>query len=183
VAKLDGQPGQTVPAGTALVTVTSDSGLEAKLGAEASDAARLQPGQPAQLTPVSRSGGEAVAGKVRIVGASVDPVSGAAEVRIPLEAAAGWFPGEHVQADIEVASKTGWVVPRSAVLPDDDALVLYTVAQNKAVRHTVQTGLTSGEMVEVIAPELHAGDAVVTVGNYELEDGMAVQPATQEAKP
>jgi len=27
----------------------------------------------------------------------------------------------------------------------------------------------------VIADDLHEGDAVVTVGNYELEDGMAVE--------
>jgi hypothetical protein len=29
--------------------------------------------------------------------------------------------------------------------------------------------------IQVIADDLHEGDPVVTVGNYELEDGMAVE--------
>jgi hypothetical protein len=29
--------------------------------------------------------------------------------------------------------------------------------------------------MQVIGDDLHEGDSVVTVGNYELEDGMAVE--------
>jgi membrane fusion protein (multidrug efflux system) len=73
-------------------------------------------------------------------------------------------------------------VPRSAVLPADNKFVLFTVKNGKAVRHEVKVGLTSGDLVEVIADDLTVGDAVVTLGNYELDDGMAIQ-APGENKP
>jgi len=74
------------------------------------------------------------------------------------------------------------VVPRSAVLPDDDKQVLFTVKDGKAVRHEIKTGLVTDELVEVIGDNLHAGDSVVTLGNYELEDGMEIQAAEKEEK-
>jgi len=33
----------------------------------------------------------------------------------------------------------------------------------------------SEKEVQIISPDLKEGDQVVTVGNYELEDGMAVE--------
>ena len=79
--------------------------------------------------------------------------------------------------------KTALSAPRSAVLPgDDNKQVLFTVKDNKAVKHEVQTGIASADQVEVIAKDLKAGDSVVTLCNYELDDGMAVAVAAPEAK-
>ena len=75
------------------------------------------------------------------------------------------------------------VVPRSAVLPDDEKQVLFTVKNGKAVKHEVKTGITNDDFVEVLSHELHEGDLVVSLGNYELEDGMAIQPAEKAEKP
>jgi membrane fusion protein (multidrug efflux system) len=72
------------------------------------------------------------------------------------------------------------VGPRSAVLPMDDKQVLFTVVAGKAVRHEVIVGLETDDELEVSGEGLHPNDVVVTRGNYELENGMAVQSAGKE---
>ena len=83
---------------------------------------------------------------------------------------------------IELAKKTALVAPRTAVLPDDDKQVLFTVKDGKAVRHEVKVGISTDDLVEVSADDLHEGDQVVVLGNYELENGMAIQTAEKETK-
>jgi len=182
VSKLDWQPGATVPAGTPLVVVSASAQLEAHLTVEAAEAGQVRAGQSVTLTSANRPDAAALTGAVRLVGASVDPASGAVDVRVPLPADANWYPGEHVEGAIELERKTALVAPRSAVLPDDDKQVVFTVKDNKAVRHEVETGITTAEAVEVSAKDLRAGDSVVTLGNYELEDGMAVAVGGADAK-
>jgi RND family efflux transporter MFP subunit len=181
VTKLDWQAGATVPAGTPLAVVTASGQLEAHLTVEAADAARIVPGASVTLTSANRPAAAPLTGAVRAVGGSVDPASGAVDVRVPLPADAAWYPGEHVEGAIETRRETGLVAPRSAVLPDDGKQVLYTVKAGKAVRHEVQTGIASADGVEVSGGDLQAGDTIVTVGNYELEDGMAVQAGSAPA--
>jgi multidrug efflux pump subunit AcrA (membrane-fusion protein) len=76
---------------------------------------------------------------------------------------------------ITVASAQGLIVPRSAVLPEEDHYVLFTVKGGHAQEHTVRVGLENGKDAEVAAKELQPGEPVVTLGNYELKDGMAVK--------
>lgn len=195
VGKLELVPGTLVPAGSALASLTAEAGLEARLGLEASDATQVATGQAVILHSANRPAAGPVASVVRVAGGALDPVTGAAEVRVPVPAGAGLLSGEHVRAAIELQQKEALVAPRSAVLPEGGQLVLYTVKNDRAVRHTVATGIMAGDLVEVIGPDLHDGDSVVTLGNYELTDGMAVQlnppaapaplkpPAGKEARP
>ncbi len=183
VSKLDVFAGALTPLGTALVTVSTGGELEARLGVEAAAVTSVAAGQPVALESSNRTAAEKVSSTVRSVGAALDAATGAVEVRVTVPAGAALMLGEHVRAEIEIKKKEGaLVVPRSAVLPDDDKQVLYTVKAGKAVRHEVKTGLVTDELIEVIADGLHAGDVVVTLGNYELEDGMAVLPAEKVEK-
>jgi membrane fusion protein (multidrug efflux system) len=68
------------------------------------------------------------------------------------------------------------------VLPDGGKHVLFTVKDGKAVKHEVKPGLGTDQLLEVAGGGLQAGDLVVTLGNYELEDGMAVQAPEKEEK-
>jgi len=178
VTRLDLQPGAVVPAGTALVTVAGRAQLEAHLAVELADVPRVRSGQPVEVSAADRPGAAGSVGTVREVGAAVDPASGAVDVRVTLPSNPAWFAGEHVLGAIQVSERTTLVAPRSAMLPEDDHWVLYTVKDGKAVRHAVALGIVAGEDAEVVAKDVHAGDSAVVLGNYELEDGMAVEVST-----
>ena len=183
VGKVDLTSGTPVTMGTALLTVSNGTELEARLGVEATDLSRLSRGQSVALESANRPGHEKFAGMIRSVGASLDAATGTAEVRASLPPGGGLLLGEHLRAEIELAKKEHvLVVPRSAVLTSEDKLVLYTVKKGKAVRHEVQLGLASDDAVELTGGGLIAGDVVVTLGNYELEDGMEVQVAEEKEK-
>jgi RND family efflux transporter MFP subunit len=182
VVKLDPPAGSVVPAGTALAVMAIGGRFEAHLAVEGADAGRVRAGQAVTIGPANRPDAALVTARVRQVGASADAVSGAVDVRVALPAGAEWIVGEHVQAGIEVQRKTALVAPRAAVLPDDEGQLLYTIKDGKAVKHSVQLGLVNDDGVEVMAKDLHAGDRAVVVGNYELEDGMAVHVVTKVLK-
>ena len=74
------------------------------------------------------------------------------------------------------------VVPRPAVLPNESReFEVFTVANNRATKHTVKIGAENPNEIQVTADDLHEGDRVVTVGNYELEDAMEVTAHEQPA--
>ncbi len=175
VSKLELTPGTLVPAGTLLVSVASADHLEARLGVEIGRLVEVRAGQPASLVSANRPELRAVASTVRAAGASIDAALGTAEVRVTVPPDAPFYFGEHVHGAIVVRQSDGLVAPRSAVLPDGEQHVLFTVKNGQAIRHEVKIGISDGDRVEVSGPDLRAGDSVVTLGNYELEDGMAVQ--------
>jgi len=81
-----------------------------------------------------------------------------------------------VRGEMQRAEKNALVVPRSAVLPNESReFEVFTVANNRAIKHTVKIGAENPKEIQVVADDLHEGDPIVTVGNYELEDGMAVE--------
>jgi RND family efflux transporter MFP subunit len=183
VSKLELAAGALAPLGTPLVAVADGGKLEARLGVEPANLALIAAGQNVVLVSASRTASAAVSSMVRSVGQGLDSTTGAAEVRVPVPPGAPLLLGEHVKASIEVEKKeNALVAPRSAVLPDGDVNVLFTVTNGKALRHVVTPGITSDDQVEVTGADLRAGDIVVALGNYELTDGMAVQAGGKDAK-
>lgn len=184
VGKLEFSTGALATAGTVLVTITTEAQLEVRLGVEAAEAAQISVGQPVTLLSANRAESSPTISMVRIVGSSLDAVTGAAEVRVPVPSGSPLLLGEHVKAAIELMKKETLVAPRSVVLSVDGKLVLYTVKNGQAMRHEVTTGISADGLVEVSGENLRDGDTVVTLGNYELADGMSVQlPETKEPKP
>lgn len=175
VSRLDLPAGALALAGTVLVTVASADRLEARLGVEIAELAQVQTGQPVTLISANRPDVPPVPSTVRAAGGTIDATLGTAEVRVAVPPGAPLYFGEHVKAAIVVEQADGLIAPRSAVLPEGDKQVLYTVKDGKAVRHEVKLGIVAGDRVQVVSDELHAGDSVVTLGNYELTDGMAIQ--------
>jgi membrane fusion protein (multidrug efflux system) len=170
VSKLELSSGSVVLTGTALITIVSEARLEARLGIEISEIAQISPGQPVTITSANRPGTEPVQSSVRMVGLAVDLASGANEIRVPIPNGSPLMLGEHVTASIVVEKKESLVVPRSAVLPDEEHQVIFTIKDGKAVRHEVHAGITADDLVEISGENLNAGDPVVTLGNYELTE-------------
>jgi hypothetical protein len=65
-------------------------------------------------------------------------------------------------------------VPRSAVLYRDGKAYVFAVESGKAALRWIDAGEDDGTRVE-IRSGLQANTPVVTLGNYELQDGMAVK--------
>jgi hypothetical protein len=93
------------------------------------------------------------------------------------DAESGLLLNELVQGRITVSSKRTLLAPRTAVLPEPeaDAFSLFTVVQGHAVRHRIRIGLENDSQVEIIALTVKEQDDIVVLGNYELQDGMAVE--------
>jgi multidrug efflux pump subunit AcrA (membrane-fusion protein) len=82
------------------------------------------------------------------------------------------------------SSADGLLVPREAVLPDEDGgFTLFTIKDGHAVKHSVKVGIENDREAIVESNDLKEGDIVATVGNYELQDGMAVQLAPALTQP
>lgn len=180
VSKLELSTGALVNTGTALITITTEARLDVRLGVEVGEAVQIRAGQSVTLFSANRTDAQPVASAVRVAGNTLDAATGTVDVRVPVPGGAPLLLGEHVKALIEADKKETLVAPRSAVLPDNDKWVLYTVKTGHAVRHEVTVGISAGDLLEVSGADLHDGDTIVTLGNYELADGMAVQ--SQEAE-
>lgn len=180
--------GDQVPAGAAILQLAAaDSGEGAQanvvLGIEPADAATIHTGDAVTLRGLSSAlAHTAVAGRVVMVGGSVDPQSQLVNVgaNVPLGQTA-FIPGTRVSADIATRSGTYWVVPRSAVLKDAGGEYVFQVApDHKAHRVRVVAKVEDGQRYGVDGA-LDASRPLVVSGNYELQDGMAVQTGTGAA--
>lgn len=179
ITKVDVQEGQIVPAGGPLVELAAQDRVEVRLGVDPADAAVLKPGQSVQLRRTDRPASESaepIEGHVRLVEQRVDPTTRLVPVAVTLPANTHPLLDSFVTGQVVRASADALVVPRDAVLPDDDgAYVLYTLKDNHAAKHAVRLGLQDDQDVQVIADDLHEGDPVVVTGNYLLTDGMEVE--------
>lgn len=189
VAPLDGvvlqvsvAQGDQVQAGAAILQLASaSSGKEARanvmVGVEPADAAAIRTGDTVTVHGLSSALAKAaLAGRVVMVGGSVDPQSQLVNVgaNVPLGQTA-FIPGTHVSADIATRSGSHWVVPRSSVLTDASGQYVFQIApDHKAHRVSVVTRVENGERYGVDGA-LDASRPLVASGNYELQDGMAVQ--------
>jgi RND family efflux transporter MFP subunit len=176
IAKVNVQDGQIVPAGSPLVEIVAENEIEVKLGVEPEDLSAVQTGVPIAIFPVNDPTAAKVEGSVRLVTRRIDPATRLVDVYVALPEGTKLLLDGYVRGEIQRTEKEALVVPRSAVLPNESrGFEMFSVANNRAVKHTVKIGLENPDEVQVIANDLHAGDLVITVGNYELEDGMTVE--------
>jgi RND family efflux transporter MFP subunit len=180
VDKVNVQDGQIAAAGTSLVELVGKNDLEAKVGVTPDQAARIQTGQPVILYADPSGSSTPLHGQVRLVSHEVDPATGLVETFVALDRQDQLLIGAYVRGEIEVRTVDALIVPKSAVLPEEDHFSLFSVSGNKAVKHRVSLGIQNPVEVEVISPKLKAGDQVITVGNYELSDGALVETGKPE---
>ena len=180
VSRIAVQPGAIVPAGMALVETIGQDQITVRIGVEDEDVVHLEPGQVVHILPVNAADGRAVDGQIHLITHQVNPQTRLVDVFVSSAAGARLLLNEYVEARIAIAAHDALVVPRAAVLPEDGQYVLYTVADGRAVRHVVTIGVENATEMEVAGDGLQEGQAVVVVGNSELNDGMAV--ATEPAR-
>lgn len=186
VSNLIAQEGQIVPAGGPLIELAEEQRIEVRLSVDPGDAADLRVGQPILIASVNDKDAKPIEGRLRLITRRVNPASRLVEVFVSLPPDTRWLLESYVRGRATVNEKQALVVPRSAVLPEKEKRVLFTLKDGKAVEHEVETGLENAEVVEIKGADIKAGDAVVVEGNYELEPGMAVEiekPSDEKEKP
>jgi membrane fusion protein, multidrug efflux system len=185
VSKVDVQPGQIVPADSPLVEVSVSGRVQVHLGVEPSDAAAVHLQDRVLLLRTDSD--PSVEGKVQMISKRIDPDTRLIDVFVSLPPDVAMPLGASVRGELTIAAADALVVPRSAILPDDDGYSLFTVDHEKATKHKVTLGVQNDDSVQVTGQGLAIGQAAVILGNMELEDGMAVKadsaPATQKTAP
>lgn len=184
VSQLSALPGDQLQAGATIAQLAATAGTSSRqanvtLGVDPSAAASIHAGDAVVLHGLSTALAHAnPAGQVVVAGASIDPQSQLVNVgaNVPLGGTA-FIPGTRVSADIATQAGTWWVVPRSAVLRDaKGAYVFQVTPKHAAHRVDVAVRVESGDRYGVDGP-LNAAEPLVSTGNYELQDGMAVRLA------
>jgi membrane fusion protein, multidrug efflux system len=106
------------------------------------------------------------------VSPNVDKDNDTVLVRALLPAGSGLRPGQFVSLRIVTAVHTNCLAaPAESVVTDDGGKSVIALVKNgEAAQLPVRSGLRENGLVEVEAPELKAGDVVVTVGAYGLPE-------------
>jgi membrane fusion protein (multidrug efflux system) len=144
------------------------------LGLEPDGVGRVRPGMTAFVTPVYGSQDIFLKGTVAGTSATVDPATHLIDTWIDVAAAPAVLPiGSGVGVSIILSEHEATVVPRDAVLHDAVGDYLFMVRDGVAKRVDVKVGLQTDKVTEVLGT-FDPAMRVVTVGNYELKDGMAI---------
>ena len=174
VTRLQVQQGDLVQAGATVLQLTPEGALQADLGVEPEEAHRVKVGMPVRVTSVFDASRQ-VEGRVFAVHGIINPRTRLVDVLVSLQGKrAAFLPGMQVRGAIVLKHETAWAVPRSAVLRDARGAYIIQVADGRARRVAVHTGIVTGTLVGIrgsFDPRL----PVVVLGNYELQDGMAVR--------
>jgi len=167
--------GAVVPAGQELFRLIRQGRLEWRAEVAGTDLAALKPGQAVRVVP---AGGAAIAGRLRMVGPTVDAGTrnGLVYVDLPAAAAAtGARAGMFARGEFDVGQAEALTVPAGAVLLRDGYSYVFTVdAQQRVSQVKVTVGRRVGERVEITSG-LQAQARVVAEGAGFLGDGDTVR--------
>lgn len=158
--------------------------LEWRAELPAADLDLIRPGMPVSLITSSK---RAVAGRVRIIGPTLDAQTRNAIVYVDLETArgagnGGASAGMFASGEIEIGKAKVLTLPQSAVLLRDGYSYVFRLGGDNRVTQTkVSTGQRSGDRV-AIASGLEPGAAVVATGVGFLSDGDLVRVAAAPVK-
>jgi RND family efflux transporter MFP subunit len=166
--------GDRPAAGTVLATIAPRVALRATLGIEPGEQRLVHVSDRVTVKPV-QAGIAPRTGRVSMVGAAVNPETRLVPVTVNLDAAPvdNYAAGLFVEGSIEAATTKAFSLPRTALVRDEQGTAVFEVVDGKAHRVPVVVEADEGARVGVSAP-LDPSRPVVTVGAYELEDGVAV---------
>jgi RND family efflux transporter MFP subunit len=167
------------PGGGALFRLAEGEEVELRGQVAEQDLPLLQVGQPVtvRLTGTSR----AYPGRVRLLGAVIDPQTRLGLVRVSLEPDANLRPGAFARAEVTVSNADRIVLPQTAVLSDEKgSYVLIVDAQNRVQRRPVHvSGIVANGVT--IADGLSGKEHVVATAGAFLQEGEIINPIRQTA--
>lgn len=169
ITKRNAEIGEIASVGQPLFTMARDSELELQALVQETDLPAVRAGQSVLITPASPEL-QPIHAVVREVSPVVDTKTRLGRVFIAVKGTTGLKEGMYASALIETGTQMALSVPTKAVLAEDPEKVVFVLNGTKVHRRVIQTGRTSGDMVEVSAG-LQPGDQVVLAGAGFLKDG------------
>lgn len=172
--------GQTAsPGGDALFRLASGGEIEMRGQVAEQDLTALQVGQGASvyLTGLSKP----FAGRVRLLGAVIDPQTRLGDIRVSLQPDPTLRPGAFARASVTTAQVERPILPQTAVLSDDEGTYVFVVsAQGTVRRRSVHVGGTTPDGV-IISGGLTGDERIVAAAGAFLRDGESVSVAPPAA--
>jgi membrane fusion protein (multidrug efflux system) len=167
--------GNMIRANDPAFEITNLDPLRAVLHVPERELAKLSVGQPATLQ-FDALPGQSFAGRVALIGPVVDPSTGTFRVTVEVRDQSrtikpGMFGRVHVQYDQREASL---LVPKAALVEEDDVVTVFVVPDTLALQRTVTTGYSDGDRVEILEG-VTEGDRVVLSGQTALRDSARVE--------
>jgi len=178
IVSINVQPGQVVAPSTTLLTYANSSLVQVRLGVESEDLSQVHLNQKVIIIPIYNSALSFV-GKVSNITDQIDPKTGLIDVIVPLGHVKELTPGSFVRGTIFLEpEKKMLVVPHNAVLYENNKPYVFIAVKGKAELRFVTVGVDNGNTI-AIQSGLELNEQIITVGNYELENGMAVSVSPQ----
>ena len=173
--------GQIVtPGGNAMFRLARGSEVEMRALTAEQDLPSLRVGQTANvyLTGVEKP----FVGKVRLLGAIIDPQTRLGEVRIQLQPDPQLRPGAFARGEVVVGKGERPVLPQTAVLSDEKGTyVLLVTADNHVERRSVHVSDTNAKGL-IIASGLTGSERVIMTAAGFLRVGERVEVASPKAQ-
>ncbi|MHB1949623.1 MAG: efflux RND transporter periplasmic adaptor subunit [Gammaproteobacteria bacterium] len=178
IVTINVQPGQVVAPATTLLTYANTNQVQIRLGIEYEDLSNVHVGQKVVITPIYNSA-QSYIGSVSNITDQIDPKTGLIDVIVPLGNVSGLIPGSMVEGKIFLEPEKNMIaIPRNAVLYENNKPYIFIDINGKAVKRWVKIGESNKDFIAIIEG-INISDDVVTVGNYELTNGMSLRVETQ----
>jgi RND family efflux transporter MFP subunit len=171
--------GQTVTPGATLFRLAEGNEVELRGEVAEQDLSLLKVGQAVDVRLTGTS--TVYPGRVRLLGAVIDPQTRLGVVRVSLTPDPNLRPGAFARAEVTVSNAQRIVLPQTAVLTDDKgSYVLVIDSQNKVERRPVKvSGMVANGVT--IADGIGKDDRVVATAGAFLQVGETVNPVAPGA--
>jgi HlyD family secretion protein len=174
--------GQTAsPGGDALFRLASGGEIEMRGQVAEQDMAVLTVGQSAAVRLIGST--QPFDGRVRLLGAVIDPQSRLGDIRIALKPDPALRPGAFARGSVSVSKAERPILPQTAVLSDGKGPYVFVVGTgNRVERRDVQVGGTISAGI-IITKGLTGDERIVTTAAGFLREGeqVAVAPPAMAA--
>ena len=174
VAVREVKPGQHLTVNDVAFRITDTSELIAYLQIPQAELAKFSAGHAASIEVASMPG-KTVAATIARISPTIDTRNGTFRATAIIDNDAGDLaPGMFGRFTISYERHVdALVVPNEALINEDDESSVYVVSDGEVVRRSVETGVESDGMVEILAG-LTEDDVIVVVGHSSLRDGSKV---------
>ncbi len=155
-------------------TITDFNPLLAVMHVPERELNKLKVGQLATLS-VDAMPGESYTGRIKRISPIVDRATGTFKVTVEVRDNSRTLkPGMFGRIRIIYDTHTGvLLVPKEAVVVEDDVASVFLVSDSLAIRSNVKTGYSDVKFIEIVSG-LSAGDVIITTGQNNLRDSSIV---------